>query len=891
MQAGASDVLTTDGAVARLRPVAPSDGEALRALHERASDEDVRFRFFSTNRSSGDTYVDHLLLSLDRTLALVVVVGDRVVGLGTAEPVGIDAYEVAFLVDDLEHGRGLASLLLEHLAVLARERGAQQFVADVLGENHRMRRVFLDSGFAMRAETRDGVTQLAMDLTPTDDAQGVADGREAGSERRSLHPLLHPRSVVVLGARRDGTGVGAAVLDSVRSGGFTGELYVVHPSAVTVAGLPALASCTELPAGVDLAVVAVPAGACPSAMADVATAGIPAAIVLSSGFGEMGERGRALQAEMLEVARTGNVRVVGPNCLGLMSNLPETRLNATFCDAVPGPGGLAVASQSGGVGIVLLEEARRIGLGVGSFVSLGNKADVSGNDLLAAWSEDPAVTAAALYLESFGNAPKFARLARRFSRRKPLLAVVGGRSEGGRRAGASHTAAAATNAVAVDAMVAQTGVIRCEGATDLTAAALLLEEQPRPAGPRLGILTNAGGIGVLAADRAEASGLLVPSFGAELVEALTAHLSGSAGASNPVDTGAGAAPEDLAGAAGLLLGSDDIDTLLVVLIGTSLLDMDQALGRLADVRRSHPARPLALVVLGTPDPVPDTVPGCTLFSSYDVAVGSIAKVARYTAWLAVPGEPAAPRDLRRAAAVRRSAASCLETRTEESGQESGTGWQDQHAIRALVAPYGLESTGELVRGPEAATAAAARAGFPVVVKIASTRVLHKTERGLVRVGLATAAQVAGAVADFAAVLGSEEELLVQPLGSGVEIAVGLVRDPVFGPMVMVAAGGVALDVWDDRAFLMAPVSAADAARAVRSLRVWPLLTGHRGEPPVDVSALEDVVVAVGRLGDEVPEVAELDLNPVLVTPEGCALVDVRLRLAPAGARREGRSLR
>lgn len=887
MQAGASDVLTTDGAVARLRPVTAYDGDALRALHDRASDEDVRFRFFSANRRSGDTYVDHVLTSLDRTLALVAVVADRVVGLGTAEPAGIDAYEVAFLVDDHEHGRGLASLLLEHLAVLARERGGQRFVADVLGDNHRMRRVFVDSGFSLRSEIRDGVTQLAMDLTPTDGAQGVADGREAGSERRSLHPLLHPRSVVVLGARRDGTGVGAAVLDAVRSGGFTGDLHVVHPTATTVSGLPALASCTDLPVGVDLAVLAVPAAACPGAMSDVVAAGIPAAIVLSSGFGEMGERGRELQAEMLEVARAGNVRVVGPNCLGLMSNLPETRLNATFCDAVPGPGGLAIASQSGGVGIVLLEEARRTGLGVGSFVSLGNKADVSGNDLLAAWSEDPAVTAAALYLESFGNAPKFARLARRFSRRKPLLAVLGGRSEGGRRAGASHTAAAATNAVAVDAMVAQTGVIRCEGAADLAAAALLLQEQPRPAGPRLAILTNAGGIGVLAADLAEASGLLVPSLGAGLVEALAGHLSGSAGASNPVDIGAGAAPEDLAGAADLLLGSDDVDTLLVVLVGTSLLDMGEALRQLSDVRRSHPGRPLALVVLGTPGPVTDEVPGCTLFSSYDVAVGSIAKVARYTAWLAVPGDAAAPRDLQRARAVRRSAVSCL----EEGAEQGDDGWLDQRTIRSLAAPYGLEPTGELVRGVDEATSAATRAGFPVVVKVASTRVLHKTERGLVRVGLRTADQVAAAVTDFAAVLGTEEDVLVQPLGSGVEIAVGLVRDPVFGPMVMVAAGGIALDVWDDRAFLMAPVSAADAARAVRSLRVWPLLAGHRGQAPVDVAALEGVVVAVGSLADEVPEVAELDLNPVLVTPEGCALVDVRLRLAPAGASREGRALR
>ncbi len=886
MSRGSSaDVLTSDGLVARIRPMTPGDEAQVLALHERASESNIRLRFFSVNRAAAQQYVAHVAAGLGETLALVAELGAEVVALATAEPTGRPGErEVAFFVDDEHHGRGLGSLLLEHLAALAVEGGVERFTADVLPDNVEMSRVFLDAGFALVQETSEGVTELAMDLASTTRVQEAIDAREAVAERRSLRPLLYPRSVAVVGVRRDGSGVGAAVLRSVVTGGYAGAVHVVHPSGGEVAGVQSVSSCTAIVDDVDLALVAVPAARSVEALRDVAAAGIRAAVVLSSGFREMGEKGARLQRELAQVARSASIRLVGPNCLGLMSNAPQLRLNATFCSAVPEPGGLAIASQSGGVGIVLLDAARAIGLGVRHFVSLGNKADVSGNDLLQAWIDDTDVSAGALYLESFGNAVKFARLARRFSRRKPLLAVVGGRSEGGRRAGASHTAAAASDAVAVQALVAQTGVIRCGGAGELAQTALFLEQEPLPRGPRVGVVTNAGGIGVLAADVAEDARLVVPALSERLGKRIARHLSGSVGASNPIDTGAGAPPGDFAAATEDLLASGEVDVVLVVVVATSVVDINDILEQVAAVRRRQPDVPLALVPLGASGLRAEVLEGFTVFGSYEDALSAIGKVVRYAAWLEAPHDEPPSRDYRRALEQRTAARAMLTT------GGSASGWLGPQDIRKLLVPYHLGAVGEIVRGPDQAAAAAARQGFPVAVKVAAPEVLHKTDRGLVAVGLGAAEQVRERVRGFAAELGSDMDVLVQPMARGIEVAVGLVRDPVFGPLVMVAAGGVEVDVWDDRAFLMAPVSRGDAARAVRSLRIWPLLAGHRGAPPVDVPALEDLVVAVGHLGEEVPEVAEMDLNPVMVSPDGCTVVDVRIRVAEATERSQVRAL-
>jgi acyl-CoA synthetase (NDP forming)/GNAT superfamily N-acetyltransferase len=869
-----ADVLLADGSIAVIRQLEPTDSAGIAQLHLGASDRSLRMRFFTANRAAGTDYVEHLFGDReDIVMALVATVQGEIVATATAERAGSARAEVAFLVSDSAVGRGLGTLLLEHLAAAARDLGIDSFTADVLCENGAMLRVFADAGYVETRTTESGVVSLEMTTASSRGTLTSADEHESVSEARSLAPLLRPKTVAVVGVRRDGTGTGAAVLGSIRRGGFTGRVYVVHPNATGLDGTPTYRRLVDVPDHVDLAVLAVPAARTLDAMTDAVYAGVSSVVVISSGFAEVGPEGAELQRRLLRLARENSIRLVGPNCLGVMANDPETQLNATFARVVPPTGGLAIASQSGGVGIALLDLARQLDLGVRSFVSLGNKADLSSNDLLAAWLHDPGVTAAALYLESFGNAAKFARLATRFAERKPLLAVVGGRSSGGRRAGASHTAAAATPAVGVDALFSQAGVIACRDTHDLARTALLLSEQPLPQGPRVGIVSNAGGLGVLAADDAERVGLAVPELSTALREQIGHGVKGTIGLSNPVDLGAGVTRDDFTAALTPLLESDELDAVVLLMVATVMTDQSALLEALTDLRTLAPRKPVLLVTHGATADTLDDHPGVTLYDSALAALESLAHAATYAAWLRVPRSDDEPVDRARARATSVIGRALVKT------DDGGSGWLGLDGVADLLTPYGLSPVGLGAPDLTAAVAAAEAVGYPVAVKVADPEVVHKSDLGLVRVGLTSSQAVAAAVTDFGAVLGTTETpVLVQPMLDGIEVALGLVRDATFGPMVMVATGGVDIDVWDDRVFLLAPVTARDAARAVQTLRIRPLLEGHRGRPAADIRGLERCLVALGRLAVDVPEIAELDLNPVLVGPDHVSVVDAKVRL-------------
>lgn len=889
-----ADVLLADGTVAVIRPVGPDDAEGLRQLHDQISAENLRLRFFSPFRGAAHSYVEHVLR--ERPPALVLVVDGHVAAFAAAEIVEPDTAEISFLVEDERHGQGIGSLLLEHLAAVARARGIATFVAEVLLENHPMLEVLIDAGFTLTRTIDADVVRVRMDTMTTATSQAAADARDRRAEARSLHPLLYPESLAVAGVRSNGGGIGRAVLDNIRAGGFAGPLHVVHPRAHDIDGVPAAPSFTEIPVTIDLAVIAVPAEQVLAAVSDAADAQVRAAVVISSGFQELGAAGAQLQQDLAALARARSIRIVGPNCLGVMDNRPQSPLNATFTDALPPSGSLGVATQSGGVGIVLAEQARELGLGIRSLVSLGNKADVSGNDLLAAWTDDPEVTAGALYLESFGNARKFARLARRFAERKPLLAVVGGRSDGGRRAGASHTAAAATPAVGVAALFTQAGVIGCDGAEDLAEAALLLTREPLAKGSRLGIISNAGGMGVLAADAGTAAGLSVPELSAPTRTMIAEHVLGTTGTSNPVDAGAAVASDDLAAIFEIVLTSGEVDAVLVELVATSLSESGSALEALAAVRARHPHLPVVLVPQGMKVPSAFEV---TCFRSSASAVRALGRAARYAAWLTertadLTALAELPSGVRETASVevllrhRSEAAEVLERNTSRDG------WVGSSDAAPLLSAYRLQPAGGVAVGVEQVMALAESIGFPVAIKVADGDVVHRTERGLVRVGLDSPEAVRRAVQSFESELRREAvPVLVQPIATGVELAVGMVRDRSVGPLVMVGAGGVNTDILSDRVYLLPPVRDSDVRRALRTLRCWPLLEGFRGGPPADVTGLVDVVVSCGLLADEVPLVAEVDLNPVMVSSRGATLVDVKLRLAqaPAVAGDEPRQLR
>ncbi|MCX6395799.1 MAG: GNAT family N-acetyltransferase [Propionibacteriales bacterium] len=874
-----ADVLLADGSIASISRLVPEDATELFALHDSVSDDAARMRFFTANRRTGHVYATRLLAeSPTRALAFVARVHGHVVGVASAELEG-DQAEIAFLVADEAHGLGIATLLLEHLAGEAREIGIRTFTAEVLAENHLMLRVFADAGFTVSKRSFGTVSVWEISTAQSESALDAADERERLSETRSLQHLLAPRNVALVGVSSGGAGIGNAVLRSIQTGGFTGGVHVVHPTVPVLGGLRTRRSLQEIPEHVDVAVITVPAPQTVDVLRDAASAGVSAAVVITSGFSELGPSGTELQRQLLQIAREHDIRLVGPNCLGLLCNDDEIRLNATFTSAVPPSGGLAIASQSGGVGIALLDTAAELDLGVRTFVSLGNQPDVSSTDLLAAWQGDLRVTAAALYLESLENPTKFARVARRFSEHKPVLAVVGGRSTGGARAGASHTAAAATSSVGIEALFAQAGVIHCRSIVELAHAARLLAEQPLPRGFRVGVVSNAGGIGILAADAADDLGLVVPELSTDLQKTLRDHVNGTIGVGNPVDLGAAALPEHAAKVLDLLLTSGEVDAVLVAVVATSVSDPAELVSAVAAARTAERGVPVLLVGMGGIDLARADTTGVTTFRSLDDALAALRHAAGYAAWLGTPHTSWTETDYDRARIARDTARGLLRT------HDAAALWIDPAAQRDLMTPYGISLLGEVVQDPADAPAAAERLGFPVAVKVADPEVVHKTDLGLVRVGLTSARAVSHAVAEFGTRLTSgTASVLVQPMASGVELAVGLIRHPTFGPLVMVAAGGVAIDVLGDRTFLMPPVAPRDAVRALHSLRIWPLLNGYRGSEPVDLEALVRLVVGVGELARDVPEVTELDLNPVMASAAGAAVVDIKVRLATSEVR-------
>jgi acyl-CoA synthetase (NDP forming) len=659
-------------------------------------------------------------------------------------------------------------------------------------------------------------------------------------------------------------------------------VYAVNPAADTIAGILAYPSIAVAPQRPDLVVIAVPAPRVAAVLSDAAAAGARAAVILSSGFGEDGPQGKARQAELVRIARDGGMRIVGPNCLGFLNTDPAVRLHATFAAAAT-PGGLAVASQSGAVGISLLDQAAKAGLGISSFVSLGNKADVSGNDLLSYWYDDPAAKVVALYLESLGNPRRFARIARAVARRKPVLAVKSGRSAAGSRVGASHTAAAAAPDATVDALFAQAGVIRCDGLGDLLDTARIFVGQPLPAGDRIAIVGNAGGINVLCADAADAAALTLPELPAAVQAAIRMAAPAAAATSNPVDLGAAVTADAMNTAIRTI--APHVDAIVVAFGATLAADVPGIVDAIGGVVDGVPI-PAAVVLLGVTDaPTNLGARRAPVYALPEDAIGALGRAVRYARWRRAPlGERPELTGID-AACARRIVAGALTT---------GGGWQPPNVAGDLLDCYGIRvvAVRETATSPDA-VAAATTIGFPVVVKSANTELVHKTDIGGVRLSLDTADAVTDAYRDIVAATGDPRVLVQAQASAGIELVAGIAHDPLFGSVLMCGLGGVHTDLLGDRTLRLLPVTDRDAAQMWRDLRAAPLLTGYRGAPPVDTAAVEDLLLRLGRLAEDLPEVAELDLNPIIVGTAALAIVDVKIRLAAVGTEPDSalRSLR
>ena len=863
------DVLLTTGRSVRIRPARPGDVKGLGQFYATLSVESRSSRFFGFRPAIPEReLVATTVQDPAHHVALVALEASEIIGAADYYEVGDDEAEIAVAVADRYHHEGVGTLLVEDLASIARASGFRRLVAQTLPSNTKMRSVFANVGLLCRQWFDDGVVEVQLDLTDEHLLQDDADLRDWKATVASLRPIVSPTHVVVIGAsRRDGPG--RRILGHLEET-FTGRISVVHPTAASVGLTPAVRSLAELDSVPELAIVAVPAPHVQAVIEECGAAGIAAAVVIASGFAETGPLGARLETEVLASARRHGMRIVGPNCLGVVAT--GVGLNATFATQQFRAGGIAIGAQSGGVGIAIAAEAEHRRAGISAFVSMGNKADVSGNDLLRLWADDDRTSVILLYLESFGNAQRFARVARAVSRRKPVVALFGGRSVAGSRGTRSHTAALATDDAAVDALFEHTGVIRANGLEELMDTGILLDSQPAPAGTRTVLVGNAGGPLVLAADAADQAGLDLPELSPELQGRIRSIVPDAAATANPVDLSAQATPEQVAAVVDAVASSGEADTCVAVIVeidDVTAMIVD-ALGRVAgDIT-------LALAYLGG-EPGESRVPA---FPSPERVMRAVSLATRRATWLRVAadddvtGAPG-PDDATTFAAARRTVRGALDGRDDSTANTwlaPGTAFDVLASVGVPVAPW------RIAMSPGESAAAFRQLGGECVIKAIVDDLVHKSDEGAVVVGIESPEQARSTHRALARRFGSRfRGAIVQSRARpGVELLVGAIRDPQFGPLVVVAAGGVNAEVLDDRAVLIAPVTIAGATRAIERLRIAPLLHGYRNRPPVPVPKIAELVARIGRLVAVVPEIDQLDLNPVIVDSFGCVAVDARV---------------
>jgi acetate---CoA ligase (ADP-forming) len=874
------DVILRDGGTLRLRPPTSADSEALLDFYRALSSQSLHRRFhgFPNLRPQlVESLLDPDWVERGALLgALADEGGERIVAIGNYVRLRDPALaESAFAVADEEQGRGIGTRLLERLAARAASVGIERFVAEVLSENRSMLGVFERAGFELTRELAGGVVEVQFPIALTERFELSVEERDHTAVVASLRSFFEPASVAVIGASpRRGT-IGGELFRNVLEGDFAGAAYPVNPKGSAVAGVRGYASVAEIPDPVDLAVIAVPGEHVLGAAEEALRNGVRALVVISAGFAEVGSEGAERQEQLLALVRSHGARLIGPNCLGIAVAGP--RLNATFAARSAPSGNIGFSSQSGALGLALLEAADARGLGLSAFVSIGNKADVSSNDLLEWWEDDEATEVVLLYVESFGNPRRFGRLARRVARSKPILALKSGTSATGQRAASSHTAALAGSEAGVDALFHHAGVTRATSLEELIDVATLLSSQPEPKGRRVAVLTNAGGLGILAADACDASGLQLPSLGEETVRRLRELLPAEASVANPVDMLGSATAASYEQALPILLDEPQVDAALVLFVPAVSATADQvAVAVNAAARAAASEKPVLAVVMSSAG-VPEALRSSSAAAAFaypESAARALGRVAERAEWLRRPLGSVPSLE-----GVDRAAAALVVERALSRSEDS---WLDPAETRDLLAAYGLPVVPErIAEDAEAAVEAAAELGFPAVVKLAAAGA-HKTETGGIALDLE----------DEAAVRAAAERIgfpvIVQPmLRGGTELLAGLLQDPVFGPLVAFGPGGVFAELIGEASLRIAPLTDIDAEELVTGGKAGRLVRGFRGAEPADAAALVDLVHRLAALGDELPAVAELDLNPVLGFPERAVAVDARVRIRrPQEQRRE-----
>ncbi len=883
-----------DGSVVHIRRIRPEDAPLLLGMWARTSAESRRLRFlgpFNLDESNVHRFTD---LDPDLQYAVVATRGrgdhERMIGVARYErdPDQPDHAEFAALVEDASQGLGVGTVLVRQVALAAEVAGIRNLSGDILADNVAMLNLVRELGLEYTSGHDGGVVRSDLATNVTERFLDAVASEERAAAKVALNRFLHPEKVAVVGASRDRTSIGGMILDHLRQADFSGVVYPVNAAAPYVQGMaayPSLSACPELP---DLVVICVPAARVPEVVEEAAELGIRAVTIISSGFAEIGGEGRERQEAIIDRASQVGMRVVGPNCMGVLNGRADVRMNATFSPTLPRPGRVSMSSQSGALGLAVLDHVESIGLGISTFVSVGNKADISGNDLLLYWEDDPDTDVILMYVESFGNPRKFSRIARRISRNKPIVAVKSGRSTAGERAASSHTAAVSTGDDAVEALFSQAGVIRTKTLEEMfDCAALLSAPGTWPAGRNVAVLTNAGGPGILAADALAANSLEVPRLSDRTIATLQEFLPAEAGVSNPVDMIASASPESYGKAIRILGTADEIDVVFVIFIPTAQADMtafaEELVAARDDLSDDTPVIAVVMTSHGLPAPLRDA--NVPTFSFPEGAARALGRVGAYARWRRQPlGEVRTFDDVRTESARR-----LVQTELAAATRDDGAIWLSAERSKELLASYGIPmARSEVVTSAEEAAAVQAEIGGPVAIKLAAP--IHKADVGGVALGLTSAEEITEAISDIRDQLAAREltrhgdRFLVQEMvEEGVEMVVGVTHDPSFGPLVLTGAGGTLVELLGDVSLRITPLTDVDVDEMLTELKMAPLLTGYRGSPPADVAALKEVLHRVGAMVEDIPEVAELDLNPVFVRAdgEGVVCVDVRCKLRPA----------
>jgi acetyl coenzyme A synthetase (ADP forming)-like protein len=865
------DVVVRDGSTVCLRRTEEGDVEALLQFFKGLSLQSLYYRFLCLPSLTVAGVRKLATLGGTDGISLVVESGGRIVAFAGfyRDPDAPDRAEVAFAVAEALQGHGIGTRLLERLADAAREQGIDTFDAYVLSDNRRMLDVFRDSGFVATTELEGGVCHVVLSLSATGMFADKAAARSRQAATASMKTFFEPRVVAVVGANRERGKIGSEILHNLLAGGFTGSIVPVHPTAATIEGLAAYPRVVDIPGPVDLAVIVVPAVQVLDAVDDCIGKGVRAICVISAGFSESDAAGRAREAQLVERIRSAGCRLIGPNCMGLINTDERVRLNATFSPVYPPAGGVAMSTQSGALGLAILDYAKRLDIGISSFVSVGNKPDVSGNDLIQYWADDPRTSVILLYLESFGNPKKFSEIARRVARTKPIVAVKAGRSTAGSRAAASHTGALASSDTVVDALFRQAGVIRTERLEEMFDVAALLSHQPVPRGAQVAILTNAGGPGILAADACEANGLQLPSLGDATRAELRTFLPAAASVGNPVDMLASAPPDHYQRALAAILRDEHVDSVIAIFIPPLVTDPAAVAAAVASGACGSHGKPVLGVFMRAAG-APGTLAPIPSYAFPESAALALARVTAYGKWRAKPVEPTPALDRFKRDKIRAIVERIL---------ARGGGWASAEEATGLLSAAGIESAASRVAtAVEDALQAASAIGYPVALKALGPTLLHKTERRAVALGLPDAQAVGAAHEDFTTRFGQDmTAVLVQRMvPRGIEMIVGAIQDPLFGPLVACGTGGTLVDVLADTAFRLHPLSPSDARDMIDELRGARLLRGYRGALPADEPALRDVLLRVSALIAAAPEIQELDLNPVIVLQSGACVADARL---------------